>query len=183
MISRKALIEVNSVLESIRKDSFTRNDIAVLLVSLRGATSNKTITDLANFHAHPEGRNQGRAHAVVQAWVNNFIAVAESNGGVINGIPPVFTTKGVITELLRALKSSGAKYSEDSIKRNKQQIVEYIISLVDESEFKLDDKRITKCWISKSKGQGLLVNFQAKGLKPGVIKLGEDATIAAQLFN
>jgi predicted nucleic-acid-binding protein len=182
-MSNKATLELNRVLKSIAKNSFTRSDIAVLLVNLRATTNNKTVTDLANFHTHPEGRTQGVAHAVLQDWVNKFISLAESSGGSITGPTPVFTSKKVIIELLRSLRSLGLQYSEQSIKYNQNEVIEYIKSLVVESEFILDDKRVTRCWISRNDKGGLQFNFQIKGLKPGVIKLGENATIAAPFFD
>jgi hypothetical protein len=182
-MSTKAVNELRAIVAAIDKNSFTKNDIASLLVNLRSLTRNKTIIDLANFHTHPEGRNQGDAHAVVQDWINKFIAVAESKGGTIYGMPPVFIRKQVIVELFRSLKSAGIQFSENSIKRNQVKIIEHIKELMVDSEFKLEDKRVARCWVNGSDSGSLNFNFQAKGLKHGVIVLGPGGTIAHPLFD
>jgi hypothetical protein len=182
-MSNNVTLELNRILKLISQDNFVESDIKSLFVILRTLKTNKTIVDIANFYTHAEGRDQGLSHAMVQKWVNNFISVAESSGGTIYGIHPVFTHKGVINELLRTLRATGARYTESDIKRNSVQIINYVKSMVVEGEFHLDDSRVTRCWVSRDKKDKLMVNFQASGLAPGCIILGAGATIAGAFFD
>lgn len=185
-MTNKRLIEVNRIVKRIEDGLFSKSDINSLYVTLRNMTVNETIKDISNFYTHAEGRNQGLSYGVVKNYVEyilNEVQKGENQQVFITGHPPVFTSYGVLLELIKTLNEVGASFNEGKISSQSHMIIEYTKQLVDEGDYELKNPLITRCWIDRREGDTLFFNFTFGELEDnGPIK-ASGGTFATNLFD
>jgi hypothetical protein len=169
-------------IDKICEGDFGCSDIGLLFIWLRPTFAHMPILlDLANFVAHNDERNQGTSFEHVHSYVKNFIEVSEK-GGTIFGFQPVFVREEVIENLIEVLKRQNLiNKNEDKLRQQKDRIINCLLEIMDEVEFKFKDPRVVRCYLKRD-GQKMFfcLNLDLRGPR---IKTSPSATIQSNLFN
>jgi hypothetical protein len=172
---------IQQKVDSICGGDFCDADVGLLFVWLRPhLKKDPVLWDLANFVAHNDERNQGISFNHVQGFVRNFLEVSEK-GGTIYGLQPLFQRDNVIERLTHVLNRLGITFTETDLLLQKDRIVDSLMSLMEDTEFLIRDKRVIKCH-TKRQGGAVMFSLQAN-LKTPNIEMSEGASVESTLFN
>ncbi len=173
--------KIQEIINKITDGNFTCSDIGLLFVWLRPCFSkDQILLDLSNFITHSDGRDRGVSFNHIFTFVNNFLSVSE-RGGQIRGLPPVFLRDDVMRRLLIVLDNLKLKFEDEKIISQRDSFVDCLQKLIEETEFKIDDPRIIRCYIKRSESK-MLFCMQAD-LKGPVIKMSPSASMCSNLFD
>ena len=172
---------IEKVLQKIYLGNFDEGDVALLFIWLRwDFVDNASLLDLANFVAHNNERDRGVSFEHIHKFVYNFIEVSEK-GGSIYGLPSVFNKERVIKDLEEVLETLGLKIDKDKIENQSTKIIDCLLELMEETEFRFEDSRIVRCFLKRN-GQKMTfcLNLDLKG--PFIIT-SHNTIIQSNLFD
>lgn len=173
--------KLNNFVQKICSGNFTESDVGMLFIWLRPLVSNDAVLlDLCNFVAHYGERDRGVSYEHIHDYVNNFIRVSEE-GGTIFGHDLVFISEKVIEDLAKVLDNQGIVFNKVEFKDQKVKIIDALLGLMEETDFKFDDPRVVRCHLKRN-GQkmGFCLNLNLKG--PRIIT-SPGASILVNLFD
>ncbi|MBP7967626.1 hypothetical protein KAZ66_05150 [Candidatus Woesebacteria bacterium] len=119
---------IQELIDLINSGNFNRSDIGLLILWLRPVTKeNAILSDLANYIAHNDCRDQGISFNRVLKYIINFIDVAE-NGGKLLGPQPVFNKDEIIRQSIVTFKRLKLNYRKDKMEYYKKPIENLLCS-------------------------------------------------------
>lgn len=157
MVSKKRLHNIQKIVNEVEQGNFKSSDVYVLLLDLRGQGS-KTLDDLANFVHHYEDRDRGVTHDVIEKYAEEKLAQLDT--GMLSGaIPvPIFSTVEIIDELVVQMRSMGIKIDKQRFLHERKAIMDAIRDRIHMSAIKLDNARVSRCWLSKERDGNIYLN-------------------------
>jgi hypothetical protein len=173
--------KIQTLIDSVCSGDFSSSDIEILFINLRKDFFDEPILyDLSNFVSHGDERNRGASFDYVHSYVKNFINVSEK-GGTVYGRDSVFQSDSVMKLLIQKLKSLDFKFNENQFICQKEKIIDSLKELMDDTDFKIEDPRVIRCYIRKDKNRVIFcMNLNLNG---PVIKTSPNATIVSNLFD
>jgi len=172
--------DIQQIVDSIQQGRVVRKDLRVLLIELRSSLRSGALKDIANFVAHPEGRDKGQGQQHLEAFVENFVSVAESSGKLV--VSPAYSRAQILAELTTHLTVQGFKVDASLLAAMEMGIFKAIEEIMDGALVILKNKYVTAAGITVLGGR-LVFIVQFKGLASGpVIKVPEGAELAFDVF-
>lgn len=173
--------KIKEMVDKICSGNFSCSDVGLLFILLRPILSPEPIlVDLANFVTHGDEKDRGISFKYIHSYVENFIKVSE-HGGTIFCPPPVFNKEKVVESLIKILKSLDLSLNENKLREEKDVIVNYLLELMEETEFRFEDSRIVRCYLRRD-GQKIMFCLNLNLTGP-FIKIPPSMTIQANLFS
>jgi hypothetical protein len=169
------------MVNKICEDDFCSSDVGILFIWLRSAFSkDEVLRDLSNFIAHSEGRDKGISFKYVESFVSNLIDVSK-RGGTIASRPSLFSGGDIMDRLAKILEILQIEFEIKKLKSKESLIIQSLQELMEETEFRIKDPEVTRCYLRRSNGR-MSFCVQAK-LNGPVIKMGSGAAICSNLFD
>jgi len=176
--------KIQPIIDSICKGIFNISDVGFLFTSLRPIFKNESpiLFDLGRFVAHnDEEVYSGVSFKHINKFVENYIKFCESVPGVDIDIPKsLYCKEEVISQLVCVLRKLEINFDENRLIVQKELIIEYLLQLIDETEIKIDNKQVVKCYIKKQ-GSEVLFCFHACIMGP-IIRRNPSASNCFSLF-
>lgn len=176
-MANRTLKRLQETLENIESGKFSNSETEILFVKLRSTKKSKVISDLANFIAHAEGRNQGEIYLMIREYIIGKLDDLENFGLRGDIPPPIYAAELVVTELIKTLQQIGLNPDEVLLWRHADLIINHIKTFIDEKEIKINDSRLKKCWLEKMPNGSIVLFFEITNFKNKLIKMTGNGSI------